>query len=772
MKFPDNTTQRWENYDAFGQAWKFFDERNNMTDLTYWPWGPMKILGQVITHRMKDNGQPENQLTEFFPDGMGRPRRTNFPDGTFEQTDYGCGQLAAWKTRRNQTKRLSYDARGRETSHFWDGGTAPSIARIWDAANRLTRISNNFSMIDYKYDDAGQVWWEGNEITGSGGRRQLTYCRYPSGEVSRLTYPNGTVVDRNYTGRGQLHGVGWGAGSTSYAYWPDGKVDYQARTNQVTTRYGYDGRGMISSVLHEKSNASLGSREYWRDNRDRITAWKRGSGGLNGMEDGRGDRYAYDPEGQLTQAAYRALNPQTETPSGAVRSDSFNYDALGNRFGSNRIASRGIFMDFTRRDNGLNQYLMWSPFSAVYYDDSWGTPPAPNPSAPWMPPGNGVTMADGWITASYNALNQPMAMGSTGLGNNFIWFWHDPLGRCVKRWLGNISQVPTGPITYFYYDGWNLVQEGPNASTADRLYVHGGRVDEVVASQVGGQWYNHHYDARGHCILLTTASGALEQQYDYDAFGFPYFYTATGAKLTSAVKTRFLFTGREWLSDLRVYDYRHRVYQPELGRFLQPDPIQFQAGDYNLYRYCHNDPVNKSDPSGLDSVIVTFPNYLVSTPMGKFAWGHSGVLTINNETGAARYSEYGRYDSEGKGIVRSYTPDTKIQINADGTVNRDSVAAALGEIAGKSGQNGPATGAYVATTKEQQEKIAAYTNARESENSNANRKAYDLTNNSCNDYPRDAISAGGVDVPAKSSSKPREEIENLRNRFDPINGRR
>jgi len=116
------------------------------------------------------------------------------------------------------------------------------------------------------------------------------------------------------------------------------------------------------------------------------------------------------------------------------------------------------------------------------------------------------------------------------------------------------------------------VQEGPNASTADRLYVHGGRVDEIVASQVGGQWYNHHYDARGHCILLTTASGGLEQQYDYDAFGFPYFYTATGAKLNSSlVKTRFLFTGREWLNDLRVYDYRNR---------------RNWAASSNLMRYC------------------------------------------------------------------------------------------------------------------------------------------------------------------------------------------
>ena len=62
---------------------------------------------------------------------------------------------------------------------------------------------------------------------------------------------------------------------------------------------------------------------------------------------------------------------------------------------------------------------------------------------------------------------------------------------------------------------------------------------------------------------------------------------------------RFLFIGREWLSDLRLYDYRNLMYQPELGSFLQPDPKPFEAGDFNLYRYCHNDPVNKSDPTGL-----------------------------------------------------------------------------------------------------------------------------------------------------------------------------
>jgi RHS repeat-associated protein len=94
--------------------------------------------------------------------------------------------------------------------------------------------------------------------------------------------------------------------------------------------------------------------------------------------------------------------------------------------------------------------------------------------------------------------------------------------------------------------------------------------------------------------------GGIVEQYEYDAFGQPYFYDSAGNNIGySPWGNRFLFTGREYLSDLKLYDFRNRLYHPELGRFLQPDPKEFAAGDYKLYRYCHNDPVNKSDWAGL-----------------------------------------------------------------------------------------------------------------------------------------------------------------------------
>jgi RHS repeat-associated protein len=202
---------------------------------------------------------------------------------------------------------------------------------------------------------------------------------------------------------------------------------------------------------------------------------------------------------------------------------------------------------------------------------------------------NGVLTSEGWITGTYNALNQPITISSASAT---VSFGYDPLGRCVKR--------TSSTTTYLYYDGWNLIQEGASATSVSRIYVHGNRVDEIVADQAGGVWNYHHYDARGHCVLLSDASSNLVEQYSYDAFGKVYYYDGAGNALTDSARgNRFLFTGREYLKDLKLYDYRNRMYQPELGRFMQPDPKQFEAGDYNLYRYCHNDPVNKNDPTGL-----------------------------------------------------------------------------------------------------------------------------------------------------------------------------
>jgi RHS repeat-associated protein len=66
----------------------------------------------------------------------------------------------------------------------------------------------------------------------------------------------------------------------------------------------------------------------------------------------------------------------------------------------------------------------------------------------------------------------------------------------------------------------------------------------------------------------------------------------------------FGYTGRRWDPDLGLYYYRARWYDPQLGTFLQTDPIG--SLDYvNLYAYVGLEPGNGVDPSGMVGVDFT-----------------------------------------------------------------------------------------------------------------------------------------------------------------------
>ena len=107
-------------------------------------------------------------------------------------------------------------------------------------------------------------------------------------------------------------------------------------------------------------------------------------------------------------------------------------------------------------------------------------------------------------------------------------------------------------------------------------------------------------DGNQNVTAITGVTGAVKERYTYDVFGTPTIANAAGVTITtSAVGNRFLFTGREYISQIGLYDYRNRVYSPGLGRFLQTDPLRFEAGDINVYRYVGNGPVNGTDPMGL-----------------------------------------------------------------------------------------------------------------------------------------------------------------------------
>jgi RHS repeat-associated protein len=88
----------------------------------------------------------------------------------------------------------------------------------------------------------------------------------------------------------------------------------------------------------------------------------------------------------------------------------------------------------------------------------------------------------------------------------------------------------------------------------------------------------------------------------------------------------YFFTGRRLDFETGLYYYRARMVSPNLGRFLQTDPIGYADG-INWYAYCGNNPVVFVDPSGSEAGWVeTFTSLAVQTVKGNVGIRDVGAM--------------------------------------------------------------------------------------------------------------------------------------------------
>ncbi len=145
----------------------------------------------------------------------------------------------------------------------------------------------------------------------------------------------------------------------------------------------------------------------------------------------------------------------------------------------------------------------------------------------------------------------------------------------------------------------------------------------------------YYQDELGSTSHVADATGQLLEYYKYDLYGKPTYFDSTSQPLNSPTYgVKDLFTGQRWIVELGLYDDRNRFMSPDLGRFLQPDPIGFKGDASNLYRYCGNDWANKKDPMGLEVPGVADPNFDRGV-MFFVGLGHAVVDTAKGAWGVA-----------------------------------------------------------------------------------------------------------------------------------------
>jgi len=205
---------------------------------------------------------------------------------------------------------------------------------------------------------------------------------------------------------------------------------------------------------------------------------------------------------------------------------------------------------------------------------------------------NGTLIDDGTYLYYYDCENR-----LTGVDEE-VSYKYDFAGRRVKKIASGNPDV----ITKYCYDGDQVIAEYDGSNTLLRRFVYGPGIDEPVCMidvADSNAVYYYHYDGLGSVVALSDANGVIVERYKYDVFGQPMIIDPNNEQLTTSnYGNPYMFTGRRYDSEVGLYYYRFRYYRPEIGRFLQTDPIGYFAG-LNLYTYVGNNPLNWLDPFGL-----------------------------------------------------------------------------------------------------------------------------------------------------------------------------
>lgn len=113
-------------------------------------------------------------------------------------------------------------------------------------------------------------------------------------------------------------------------------------------------------------------------------------------------------------------------------------------------------------------------------------------------------------------------------------------------------------------------------------------------------------DAQGNIIALLDSNGSVVVRYVYDAWGNHAVLDANGADIADAShignRNPFRYRGYYYDTETELYYLQTRYYDPETGRFITIDGIEYldpeTINGLNLYAYCGNNPVMYTDPTG------------------------------------------------------------------------------------------------------------------------------------------------------------------------------
>ena len=187
----------------------------------------------------------------------------------------------------------------------------------------------------------------------------------------------------------------------------------------------------------------------------------------------------------------------------------------------------------------------------------------------------------------YNIFNQLIYYVSSE--GTQVEFKYDALGRRIEK-------NSRGNTTKYYWDQLHLLGEEENSNQIEYIFYPNNFVP--IARLENGNSYFYHTDPIGTPREITDKRGDIVWTGDYETLGL------CDVSDESSIESHFRFQGQYFDKETGLHYNGFRYYDPETGRYITKDPISYLSEDFNLYRYCLNDPVNRTDALGLGTIAI------------------------------------------------------------------------------------------------------------------------------------------------------------------------
>ena len=470
------------------------------------------------------------------------------------------------------------------------------ISYTYDEYNNVTNIKCNDNIVaKYTYNKNGQI-----SVCDDSESGETTYYYYDCngnlegqfilGKDSTLansvtTDENGNTVEKTEIGN-NTRTITSGTDSDGKSF-----VDY----NGLKTTEEKDEFGRTTSILTKglKDNKDYKVKYTYADGKETNSTSKTVSNLYNTFNDKEVATYSYsyDENGNITQIRLGKdiINKYIYDDKNQLKQE---YDYLHNYYINYSLDGNGNIHSVDTQALDRDGLPTGSPRGNIYYYDD----------KQWC---DKLTGVNGVGNITYDEIGNPLNYrdGMSFTWRNGRWLSTTTLNDGTKvtyRYNANgmRTQKKVGSkVTDYYYDSNNnLIAEKTDNAT---LFFYYDTENSPVALSYNGKMFYYVKNLQGDIVKILDEDGQEKASYVYNAWGN--ILSQSEDELSSINPLRY--RGYVYDEDTTLYYLQTRYYDPQTGRFINADNTIFigssgtAIGD-NIYTYCENNPINRSDREG------------------------------------------------------------------------------------------------------------------------------------------------------------------------------